>query len=235
MPDFVAKQLVNRGIGYAGTNRFQNIDKLIVAVSYSTEKGEQYQVLAVNGQKITAEKGNNYAGLEGSSTTGEFTSTLKNIFDKESKTEFKFLDTNILRNRSTFLFEYKIALENNKIGSIAYIFSKHTYEDTNAGQKGKIWIDKETNRILRIEYEATELKKDFPIKAFTKIIEYDLVKIADEQYLLPSYSEARFTSRQNSELIQDRNQIRFKEYQKFGTEIKILDEDVVEGENQQKP
>ena len=51
MPDFVVKQLITRSEAYAGTGNWRPYDNLIIAVSYSTVKGEQYKVLSKNGAR----------------------------------------------------------------------------------------------------------------------------------------------------------------------------------------
>ena len=91
--------------------------------------------------------------------------------------------------------------------------------------KGKIWIDRENFRVLRVESEATEIPVDFPVRSAKRTIDYDWVSISDQKYLLPLLSDVRLTSRQRSDLYETRNLIRFKDYQKYGTEVIILDDD----------
>jgi hypothetical protein len=222
MPDFTVKQLVSRGVAYAGTNNWKSIDKLTIAVNYSTTKGENYKVLAINGAPVNAEGGSNYAGLGGATTGGEFASNLAKVFQTESKTKFIRVDTDVLRNRKAIVYQYEIALENYKSG-VGY--KGAVLEEVATGQKGKIWIDRENFRVLRIEYKLTDIPPNFPIKALEKTIDYDWVEIAEQKYLLPALSDARFTTTSEIGLLQDRNLIRFKNYQKYGSEVKILDDD----------
>ena len=97
-----------------------------------------------------------------------------------------------------------------------------------AGQKGRIWVDRESFRVLKLEYKATDIPADFPIKAVESAIDYDWVTIADGKYLLPTLSETRFTQKASVGLVQARNVIRFRNYQKYGTEVKAVgdEEDV---------
>ncbi len=77
MPDFVVKQLITRSEAYAGTGNWRPYDNLIIAVSYSTERGEQYKVLSKNGVQVNTETANNYNGLDGATSGGEFVEDLK--------------------------------------------------------------------------------------------------------------------------------------------------------------
>jgi serine/threonine-protein kinase RIO1 len=104
--------------------------------------------------------------------------------------------------------------------------SGYTNETAITGMKGRIWVDRENFRVLRIESAATEIPEDFPIRTANRVIDYDWVTISDEKYLLPSLSDVRLTFREKREVYETRNVIRFKEYQKYGSEVKILDDDV---------
>lgn len=224
MPDFVVKQLITRSEAYAGTGNWRPYDNLIVAVSYSTEKGELYDVLSKNGSPVNAETAKNYHGLDGATSGGEFVEDLKKLFSPESKTKFRVLTTDVVRGRPSIEYEYEINIENNKKGGVRY--SSGTFDQSSpAGEKGRIWIDRDANRVLRIEYELTQLASTFPVKAVTKSIDYDGVEIAGEKYLLPILSDIRFTSSVRAALIQSRNVIRFKNYQRYGTEVTIVEED----------
>jgi hypothetical protein len=229
MPDFVVKQIIARSASYAGTGNWKPLDNVIIAVSFSTEKGEQYKVLAVDGAPVEAQAGNNYSNLSGSTTGGEFVEDLSKLFKPESKTEFKVLTTDVIRNQPTLVYDFEILLENNKNGGVGFKTPNgqkdFTFTTVPAGEKGRVWIDRKNGRVLRIEFKATDIPPDFRVKAFESSIDYDWVEIAGEKYLLPVLSDNRFTSRDNGQLFQDRNLIRFKNYQKYGTDVVVLGED----------
>jgi len=223
MPDFVVKQLISRSEAYAGTGNWKPLDNLVIAVNYSTEKGEQYKVLAKNGVALDSETRSNYNGLDGATSGGEFVEDLNKIFKAESKTQFNVLTTDLLRKRRTVVYDYEIALANNKDGGVG--LKGANYQSSPAGEKGKIWIDRDTFRVLRIEYRLTDIAPSFPVKAVTKYIDYDLVDIAGEKYLLPILSDFRGTVQSSDKRFESRNVIRFKNYQKYGTEVTIVEED----------
>ncbi|MDQ4121192.1 MAG: hypothetical protein M3209_07085 [Acidobacteriota bacterium] len=223
MPDFVVKQLVSRSYAYARTNNFQSADRLTVAVSYSADKGEDYKVLAINGIPQPEEKGHqSYMKVGGTTSAGEFVTVLASIFKPESKAEFRAVDTDTLRGRRSIVYEYSVKRINSKqvITSVDLI-----PQSTISGYRGKIWLDRDTSRVLRVEQEATEIPDDFPVRAASREIDYDWVSISEAKYLLPIASDVRLTSRYRDQLYESRNQIRFRNYQKYGTEVKILDDD----------
>ena len=226
MPDFIVKQLIKRSYARGGSN-WQTDDHLILAVSYSATKGEDYKLLAVNGvppNEKTPGAGN-FQNLGGTTSTGEYVSVLKDIFRAESKTEFNLADTDVLRGRKTIIYEFEVKRENSRVNIVSRgIIS----DETIAGFKGRIWVDRENFRVLRIESFATEIPEGFPIKAASRTVDYDWVTISDQKYRLPLSADVQLTARYYGQVQQSRNEIRFKSYQKFGTEVKVIEDDIVE-------
>lgn len=232
MPDFVVKQLITRSEAYAGTGNWRPYDNLVIAVSYSTEKGELYKVLAKNGSPVDSAQANSYSGLDGATSGGEFVEDLKKIFKPESKTKFELLTTDTIRGRRALVYQYEINIENNKDGGVG--LKGPIYQSTPAGEKGRIWVDRDSFRVLRIDYVLTDIAASFPVKAVSKSIDYDMVDIAGEKYLLPIVSDFRGTVESSGKRFESRNLIRFRNYQKYGTEVTIIEEDTAPAE-EQKP
>ncbi len=223
MPDFVVKQQIARSAAYAGTNNFQNLDRLVVAVSYRASGQEEYKVLSRNGVLENNPKPKqSYEEVGGTSSTGEFVTVLAKIFKPESDTKFELVDTDVIRKRRALVFNYLLTREKaQQVISVA-----GSFDDTAiTGMKGRIWIDRENFRVLRVESAATEIPEGFRVRSANRTIDYDWVTIADEKYLLPLLSDVRLTSREKKQIFESRNLIRFKDYQKYGSEVKILDDD----------
>lgn len=222
MPDFLVKQLIKRSVAYGTTNNWMAQDNLTIAVGYRANAGEQYKVLAINGIPAApdAQESRNYSKqVGGASSAGvEYISALADLFRPESKTEFKLADTDLIRSRRTLVYEYEIKKP----------FSKLTLSaddnSASAGSRGRVWIDRETNRVLRFEQIATDIQADFPITAASTLIDYDWVTIGEKRYLLPTNSQVLLTSVNRRMAIQSRNEIRFRGYQKFSAELKVIDE-----------
>lgn len=224
MPDFVVKQQIQRSAAYAGTGNFRNLDKLVVAVSYRASGEEDYKLLTINGvpQANPLSKGS-YDQAGGTSSTGEFVSMLSNIFKPENDAEFIPVQTDILRGRTTVIFEFNVARDKAKQQIVSS--GMGVSDSTITGIKGKMWIDRADYRVLRIESEATEIPENFPIRTARRTIDYDWTTINEEKYLLPLVSDVRLTFRERKDVFETRNLIRFTNYQKFGTDIIIGPED----------
>lgn len=223
MPDFVVKQQIARSAAYAGTNNFRSLDRLVVAVSYRASGREEYKVLSRNGiLESNPNAKQSYEEVGGTSSTGEFVTVLAKIFKPESDTTFELTDTDVIRTRRALVFDYSI--ERDKAQQVITVGGA-VKDSTISGMKGKVWIDRENFRVLRVESAATEIPNDFAIRAAVRTVDYDWVTISSEKFLLPTLSDVRLTSKEDRQMYETRNVIRFKDYQKYGSEVKILEGD----------
>jgi len=231
MPDFLVRQIIKRSVAYGTTTNWIPQDNLTIAVGYRANAGEEYRLLTVNGMpapddvKATSVY-SKYAPKGASSSGVEYISALADIFKPETKAEFRVVDTDQIQNRRTLVYEYVVKRDASQLSlSLA---------DTGAravvGSRGRMWIDRELGRVLRFEQIATEIPPDFPITAASSLIDYDWVTINEKKYLLPTHSQILLTTNQPKFMLQSRNDVRFRNYQKFSAELKVVDE--VDGDDE---
>ncbi len=221
MPDFIVKQVIRRSAAFGTTNNWIPQDNLSIAVSYRSSAGEEYKVLTVNGMPLgpQAKEGREYGDyVGGASSTGEYVSGLASIFKPDSRTTFKLVDTDLLRGRRTLVYEFEIKQPYSSLSL------KADHDSVVVGSRGRVWIDREKNRVIRFEQIATEISPGFPIIAASSLIDYDWVTINEQQYLLPQHADVFITNSYRGQVIQKRNEIRFRGYQKYGAELKVIDE-----------
>ncbi|MCA1609235.1 MAG: hypothetical protein LC730_07255, partial [Acidobacteria bacterium] len=133
------------------------------------------------------------------------------------------VDTDLIRGRRAVVYDFAVERDRAKQVITAVGYSTDT---TITGMKGRVWIDRESGRVLRVESHATEIPAGFPVRTAKRTIDYDWVTIEDEKYLLPSVSDVRLTMSEKAKVFETRNLIKFKDYQKYGTEVRILDDDI---------
>jgi hypothetical protein len=226
MPDFVVKQLITRSKSLDKSQNWKVADRLVVGVSYRESSGETYRVLAVNG--IATPGGterHDYEQMGGSTSSGEFVTFLLKLFDEKSRTEFKPFDTDTLRGRRVVVYTFDIKQENSDWeignGGVGVL----------AAYRGKVWIDRERARLLHIEAEFYDFPATYPVKTASGVLDYDWVNIPGQgDYLLPTRSLWQMTINERGQNLYLRHDIRFRNYQKFGTELKILDDDIIDEE-----
>lgn len=223
MPDYLVKQQITRSRAFGQSRNWTPYDRLSIAVSYRQSAGEDYKLLTVNGMPVTEDQNYNMR-LGGTISTGEYVSALTSIFKPESQAEFQAVDTDTLRGRRTIIYEYQVKRENSR-QTLGWGEGGSLKQETVSGYRGRIWIDRENYRVLRLEDISTEIEPGFPITAASKIIDYDWVTITEQPHLLPSRAIVELTARDRGQTEQTRNEILFRGYRKFGAEVVIKDID----------
>lgn len=227
MPDFIVRQQIIRSAALGETENWHVQDRLTIIVTFRANEGEDYKVLAVNG--IPPNKGiegHTYQELGGTSSSGEYVTMLFLLFRPESQTRFQAVDTDLIRGRRAIVYEFEVKQVNSR-----QTITTSGNRTVTVGYRGRVWIDRETFRVLRVEDIATDIPDGFPVRNKTSLTDYDWVTIAERQYLLPILVDLRMSTimEGTGQLVQTRNEIRFRNYQKYGTEVKII-EDVGEDE-----
>lgn len=169
---------------------------------------EHYEVVAVNGKKVS---GKEHMNFEGAISAGEFGSSLHSIFDPRSHTIFLWDRLASVAGRRVAVFKFHVPAESGTI-----VMERDTDQQILAAYSGRLFIDPDSLHVLRITSEL-ELRPNFPIKAVASTVDYKPVSIAETTYTLPSKSEVRL--RDNSRLYV--NQIEFRNYHKFAVESTI--------------
>jgi hypothetical protein len=179
---------------------------------------EDYKTITVNDvvSNVDARK------LGRSLSRGEFGTMLHDIFDRSSRTDFEWSRWTGLRLGSEanapvkwiYVFAFRVPLDT----------SKYTVEYDNGAQRiiaayhGEIYIDKETNMVVRIKMFG-DTPADFPVQGIFQQLDYDYTKIGDQMFLLPRNSEMQAKMDHGKHLV--RNTIDFKHYEKFSTDTVI--------------
>src|SRR5689334_14207244 len=178
MPDYLVKQQIIRSHAFGQSKNWSVYDRLSIAVSYRQSAGEDYKLLSVNG--IPAAPDQNYGiKLGGTTSTGEYVTALSDLFKPESRAEFRMVDTDTLHERRTIVYEYEVKKEFSH-QTLGWGEGGSITAETIAGYRGRIWVDRENNRVLRLEDVSTEIDPGFPITAASKTIDYDWVTINEQ-------------------------------------------------------
>jgi hypothetical protein len=215
LPNYIVKQYTTRyqsDSSRRGNTPWQALD--IVTADVVAENGkESYKNVLVNGKPTKDVE------QSGSWSEGEFASTLQAILSPASDALFTNKRSTTIVNRPAYHYDYTIEQPRSSWRVEA---GGSTYRPAYGGA---IWIDKETNRVLRIEMSARNVPREFPLDQVESTIDYDFVLIGDKKFLLPTHSEALSCMRGTSECT--RNVIEFRNYRKFGADANITFEDTV--------
>jgi hypothetical protein len=215
LPNFICLQVTRRYGDSSGKDNFRLIDTIAERLSYFEQK-EDYKVVSINGVPATA--GAKHEQKNGASSSGEFGSILRDIFDPETHTEFDWERWATLRGKRMYVFSFHVR----QLYSQYTIYSEEVQRTIIAAYHGLVYADRDTKMVMRIKMEAEGLPVDFPVQSVDLDMNYDLTKISGQEYLLPLKSEIH--SREGKFTV--KNEVEFRMYHRFGTETNIQFGDV---------
>ena len=85
--------------------------------------------------------------------------------------------------------------------------------------RGAVWIHKQTGQVLRMEMETRHMPKEFPIDKVESAVDFEYIRIDDQQFLLPVHAETLSCQRGTNNC--SHNVIDFRNYHKFHGESTI--------------
>ncbi len=208
LPNFVCQQSTTRYMEESKSAGWQALDVITAKVVYEDGK-ENYREITVGGKRTNK----SMLDLGGSTSTGEFASTLYSLFSDASQAQFKFYRSATVGETPAAIYDFKVALHNSdwltKIGGQAL---KPAYS-------GSVWIDRSTAQVRRIEMQGENIPKDFPLDSLQWAVDYDNVRLGTAAFLLPVHAENLYCQRGSTVCF--KNEIDFRDYHKFSGESTI--------------
>ncbi|MEX2303330.1 MAG: hypothetical protein WD733_20485 [Bryobacterales bacterium] len=208
LPDYLCLQVTRRYVDPSGLEMdWLKYDEVKTRVSY-VDQHENYELVSVN-NKVTDQK---FDDIGGATSTGEFGSVLAELFSPNTAAEFRWARHALLRGRGVWVFSLRVPQARSRL-SLRY----QKQREIIVGYTGLVYIDKETERAIRIVTEAENIPRDFPLQDARTRLDYEFMEIAGGTYLLPL--KARVFMRDGRFL--SRNDVEFRLYRKFSAEASI--------------
>lgn len=209
LPDFLCSQVVRRYRENRG--KWDLKDTLEMRLSYF-DQHERYQLLAINGHRAVG----GYDEIGGTISEGEFGSLLLQVFERQVAADFRWDHWTTLRKRPAHVFRFKVS-DKNSLYHMEYRSPYTGRHNVVAGQHGFVYIDAETNRIVRIYAEADSIPPGFPVDQSTTMLDYDFTDVGGRQFLLPLHADVRLQTPD----FYTKNEVEFRGYRKFTTDSTI--------------
>ena len=207
LPDFICTQVTRRYVDPSGLEMWQAADTLTARLSYFEQK-EDYKLILIN-NRLTDQS---YNAVGGATSTGEFGSMLREIFELRSRASFDWSRWATLRGRRVYVFAYRVPQPYSQ-----WHISYERKMDIVAGYHGEVFVDRETHMVMRITLEAEDIPPSFPVQQARDMLDYDFTKIGEQDFLLPLRAEVRM----RSDRVLTRNDVEFRMYRKFSAEASV--------------
>src|SRR5579883_1584287 len=204
LPDFICQETVRRYESNGGAWDLK--DTLELRLTYF-DRREDYRLIARNGRATSL----SYRETGGAVTEGEFGTTLLSIFAPDSETDFHWDHWTTLRHSEAHVFRFRIALERSTYRIAVGRSVRGPVEEVITGQRGLVYVDAASGRIVRVIAESEAIPPDFPVRSSSRTVDYGFARVGDRTYLLPLRAEARIDAGR----LQTRNVVEFHDYRKF--------------------
>jgi len=209
LPDFVCKQVTRRYLDPLGHENWRSADTIVSKLSYAEQK-ERYEVILANGQPVLNKALESFGGT---TSSGEFGSLLKYIFDPKSDAEFHWERWGRVRNHVTHVFNFAVDQPHSQWG----ILDVESKQEIVPAYNGLIFVDRETSQVLRVFMQSVNIPPSFPIQLAQTQLDYDFTDLSGRQFLLPYKAEIRL----NRGHFMTKNDVEFRSYQKFSADAVI--------------
>jgi len=209
LPNYMCQEYVTR---YASENHAGTLwkpqDVVSADIVWDKDKGEEYRNVSVGGKKVDPEK-------EGDRTwsAGEFGSILMDILSPDTAAQFQYARNATLRHTDTLMYDFSVDRPH------SHWTVKEGGQMMKPAYSGTIWFEKSSGRVLRLEYSAEDIPKEFPADTVERSIDYEYVQLGQRRFLLPVHSDVLGCQRGSS--LCYKNAIDFRNYHKYGSEAGI--------------
>jgi hypothetical protein len=207
LPNFICHEFMNR---YTQRGREETpLDVVSAEIIYDNGK-ESYRSVKINDRPTDTD----LQEIGGSWSTGEFASTLLELFATNTDAHFRHRGASTIAGLSAQVYDFQVRSENS--GWRVHIGSKTLV----TAYKGSVWVDPRTARVLRIEMQASNIPPDFPMDTIESSVDYSYMGIGGTSFVLPVHAESLGCQRGVGDC--SHNIIDFRNYHEFKVDVKIV-------------
>lgn len=210
LPNFLCEENIVRYENLRGRQGWNKRDTLSIRLSYEDQK-EHNRLVTYNGRPTSR----SLSDLGGAQTSGEFGALMIQILDPVSKGKFRWDHWTLLRKRPAQVYSYRIDAADSHYTLLFGDASGRN--ETIPAMEGFLYLDGETNDIVRIANHAADIDIRFPVRLAATVLDYAAQTVGAKSYILPIRSETRLATAD----IHTRNMVEFTGYRKFQGESTI--------------
>ena len=207
LPNFICQEFMARST-QRGRETEMPLDVVSAEIIYANAQ-ESYRDVKIDGRSTAK----SLQEIGGSWSTGEFASTLLELFHPDTNAQFRSGGASSISGFSAQVYDFQVRSENSRwrlqAGSQTLV----------AAYGGSVWVDPTSARVLRIEMQARSIPPDFPMDAVESAVDYSYVTIGGASVLLPVHAESLGCERGTSNC--SHNIIDFRNYHEYKVDFKI--------------
>jgi hypothetical protein len=162
---------------------------------------EQYKNVNINDSPA-----NRTLDKSGAWTTGEFVTTILDLLSPNADALLKRTGDESMAGRPAMVFDYSVTQAKSNWRIVA-----PDGRQCMSGYGGRLWVDKASSRVLKVEQKAGPLPSHCPASMAEMVYEYGFVRIAGAEFLMPVRSLSAACAREGGCV---RSELKFTNYRK---------------------
>jgi hypothetical protein len=207
LPNFICKEFMSR-FTQQGRAAEMPLDVVSAELVYDNAQ-ESYRNVRIDDRPTDK----SLQEIGGSWSTGEFASTLVELFRPDTKAQFRSGGASRISGLSAQVYDFQVRREN------SHWRVQDGSQTLTTAYGGSVWVDPQTARVLRIEMQARNIPPDFPMDTVESAVDYSYVTIGGTSVLLPVHAESLGCERGTRDC--SHNIIDFRNYHEFTVDFKI--------------
>jgi len=209
LPNFICEEFMRR-FNQRGRQDQIPLDVVSAEIIYRDAQ-ESYRNVKINGEPTDED----LEQIGGSWSTGEFASTLLDLFHPDTGAQFRSGGASPIPGFSgAQVYDFQVQSENSH-------WMLHAGSQSVApAYAGSVWIDPNTARVLRIEMQARNIPSDFPMDTVETALDYANVRLGETSFLLPVHAESLGCQRGTNYC--SHNIIDFRSYHELEVDFRLL-------------
>jgi hypothetical protein len=140
---------------------------------------ETYKVTRVNDSRVA---NLTHEQLGGTTSTGEYGSLLRHIFDPDTGTSFQSAAPTKLQGRTMNVFTFRVPQAKGYV-----IYDGEFKRDFLFAYEGSIYADAETNAVMRITMKCVDFPSETKFTAVELTLDYRPTRLSNQTFVLPSH------------------------------------------------
>ena len=207
LPNFICEEFMSR-FTQRGRQEEMPLDVVSAEIIYR-DSLESYRNVKINDRPTDKD----LQEIGGSWSTGEFASTLLELFDPHTDALFRSGGASLISGLTAQIYDFQVRSENSHWKVQSESRMAPAYE-------GSVWVDPKTARVLRIEMQARNMPSDFPMDTVESAVDYSYVMISGKSFLLPVHAESLGCQRGTNYC--SHNIIDFRNYHELQVDFRLL-------------
>ena len=140
---------------------------------------ETYKVTRVNDSRVA---NITHEGLGGTTSTGEYGSLLRHIFDPDTGTSFQSAAPTKLQGRTMNVFTFNVPQAKGYV-----IYDGEFKHEFLFAYEGSVYADAETNAVMRITMKCVDFPSETRFTAIELTLDYKITQLSNRKFMLPSH------------------------------------------------